>query len=40
MESKGEIKPKVVDEFDKATKGEFKSLPEKVSKPKKVRRKR
>lgn len=33
-ESRGEISPKVVHEFDEATKGKYKSLPEHVKKPK------
>jgi hypothetical protein len=37
---KAGISKDTVEEFDKETSGEFKSLPEKASKPKKVIRKR
>lgn len=38
-EARGEISPKVVKEFDQATKGKYGSLPEHVKKPKKPRKK-
>jgi hypothetical protein len=34
MEARGEISPKVVQEFDSATRGKFSKLPQKVKKHK------